>query len=91
MLMSAQTLKVPESIEEALDEAARIKSLVTDAVEEGVKTALKTIKLGRHAAEDMLDDARTTTRQKPFQALATVFAAGVVAGSLLAWIGSRRS
>ena len=88
--MSAETLKVPAAVEDALYEAARIKSIVTDAVEDGVRTALKSIKQGRHAAEDLIGDVRHTTKQKPFQALSIVFAAGVVAGGLLAWIGSRR-
>ena len=88
--MSADTLKVPAAVEDALYEAAKIKSIVTDAVEDGVRTALKTIKQGRHVAEDMIGEARYITKRKPFQALSIVFAAGVVAGSLLAWIGSRR-
>jgi ElaB/YqjD/DUF883 family membrane-anchored ribosome-binding protein len=88
--MSADTLKVPAAVEDALHEAAKIKSIVIDAVEDGVRTALKRIKQGRHAAEDVIEEARYTTKQKPFQALSIVFAAGVVAGSLLAWIGSRR-
>lgn len=88
--MSAETLKVPAAVEDALYEAAKIKSMITDAVEDGVRTALKTIKQGRHLAEDVIGDARHTTRQKPFQALSIVFAAGVVAGGLLTWIGSRR-
>jgi ElaB/YqjD/DUF883 family membrane-anchored ribosome-binding protein len=88
--MSADTLKVPAAVEDALHEAAKIKSIVIDAVEDGVRTALKRIKQGRHAAEDVIEEARCTTKQKPFQALSIVFAAGVVAGSLLAWIGSRR-
>jgi len=88
--MSADTLKVPAAVEDALDEAAKIKSMVADAVEDGVRTALKAIKQGRHVAEDMIGEARHATRQKPFQALSIVFAAGVVAGGLLTWIGSRR-
>jgi ElaB/YqjD/DUF883 family membrane-anchored ribosome-binding protein len=88
--MFADTLKVPAAVDDALHEATKIKSMVTDAVEDGVRTALKAIKQGRHVAEDVIGDARHTTRQKPFQALSIVFAAGVVAGGLLAWIGSRR-
>ena len=88
--MSADTLKVPAAVEDALYEAAKIKSIVTDAVEDGVRTALKRIKQGRHFAEDLIGEAEYSTKKKPFQALSIVFAAGVVAGSLLTWIGSRR-
>jgi ElaB/YqjD/DUF883 family membrane-anchored ribosome-binding protein len=54
-----------------------------------VKTALKAIKQGRYAAEDALSDARHTVRQKPFQAIGIVFAAGVLTGALVGWLVSR--
>jgi ElaB/YqjD/DUF883 family membrane-anchored ribosome-binding protein len=57
---------------------------VTDAVEDGVRMALKTIKQVRHVAEDVIREARHTTKEKPFQALSIVFAIGVAAGRFLA-------
>jgi len=88
--MPANYVEVPSSIEEALREVSRIKSMVTEAVEDGVKSAMKTIKQGRNAAEDAIDEARHTVKQKPFQSIGVVFGAGVLVGGLLAWIGSRR-
>jgi ElaB/YqjD/DUF883 family membrane-anchored ribosome-binding protein len=35
-------------------------------------------------------DARHTVKQKPLQAVAVVFAAGVLTGRLLGWISTRR-
>ena len=64
--------------------------MVTEAVEDGVKSAMKTIKQGRYAAEDMIGDARHTVRQRPFQAVGVVFAAGVLTGTLIGWLASRR-
>jgi ElaB/YqjD/DUF883 family membrane-anchored ribosome-binding protein len=80
---------MPATVEEALREVSRIKSMVTEAVEDGVKTAMKTIKQGRYAAEDMIGDARHTVKQRPFQAMGVVFAAGVLTGALVGWLASR--
>jgi ElaB/YqjD/DUF883 family membrane-anchored ribosome-binding protein len=88
--MPSEIFDKTPSVEEALREFSRIKSVVTDAVEEGVEQAVRAIKQGSNAAEDMIHDTRRTVRQKPFQALGIVFAAGVVVGGVLSWIGSRR-
>jgi ElaB/YqjD/DUF883 family membrane-anchored ribosome-binding protein len=86
--MPANFMDLP--VEDALREASRIKAMVTEAVEDGVKAATKAIKQGRIAAEDAIGDARHTVRQNPFQAMGVIFAAGVLTGSLLGWLGSRR-
>ncbi|HEY3624736.1 MAG TPA: hypothetical protein VGL00_00575 [Terracidiphilus sp.] len=87
--MPSDVLEMPATVEEALREVSRIKSIVTEAVEDGVKTAMKTIKQGRYAAEDMIGDARHTVKQRPFQAMGVVFAAGVLTGALVGWLASR--
>jgi ElaB/YqjD/DUF883 family membrane-anchored ribosome-binding protein len=89
--MTTNYVELPDSVEQALREVSRIKSVVTEAVEDGVKSAVKAIKQGRNAAEDAIGDARHTVRQRPFQAIGVVFGAGVLVGGLLAWLGSRRS
>ena len=87
--MPTDVLEMPATVEEALREVSRIKSIVTEAVEDGVKTAVKAIKQGRYAAEDMIGDARVTVRKRPFQTVGVVFAAGVLTGTLLGWLASR--
>jgi ElaB/YqjD/DUF883 family membrane-anchored ribosome-binding protein len=87
--MPSDVLEMPATVEEALREVSRIKSMVTEDVEDGVKTAMKTIKQGRYAAEDMIGDARHTVKQRPFQAMGVVFAAGVLTGALVGWLASR--
>ncbi len=87
--MPSDVTEVPAAVEEALREVSRIKTMVTEAVEDGVKSALKAVKQGRVAAEDMIGDARQTVRKKPFQAMGIVFAAGVLAGALVGWLASR--
>jgi ElaB/YqjD/DUF883 family membrane-anchored ribosome-binding protein len=88
--MASEIFDKTPTVEEALREFSRIKTIVTDAVEEGVESALRTIKQGTNAAEDMIQDTRRTVRQNPFQSLGIVFAVGVLAGGILSWIGSRR-
>ena len=88
--MPTDVLEMPATVEEALREVSRIKTVVAEAVEDGVKTALKAVKQGRYAAEDMLGEARHTVKQRPFQAVGVVFAAGVLTGTLLGWLCTRR-
>lgn len=80
---------MPASVEEALREVSRIKGIVTEAVEDGVKSAVKALKQGRYAAEDMIGDARVTVRKRPFQSVGVVFAVGVLTGALVGWLASR--
>jgi ElaB/YqjD/DUF883 family membrane-anchored ribosome-binding protein len=87
--MPTDVLEMPATVEEALREVSRIKTVVTEAVEDGVKTALKAMKQGRYAAEDMIGEARHTVKQRPFQSVGVVFAAGVLTGTLIGWLASR--
>ncbi len=48
----------PATVEDIMHEVSRIKSVVTDAVEDGVKSALRAVKQGRDVAEDTIHDAR---------------------------------
>jgi ElaB/YqjD/DUF883 family membrane-anchored ribosome-binding protein len=88
--MQADLSEVTATVEDALREVSKLKTMVTEAVEDGVKTAVKAIKQGRYAAEDMIGEARHTDKQNPLQAMGIVFAAGVLTGALVAWIGTRR-
>jgi len=82
-------MELPARVEEALREVSRIKTIVTEAVEDGMKSAMKAAKQGRAAAEDMIGDARQTVRKRPFQSVGVVFAAGVLTGALVGWLASR--
>jgi ElaB/YqjD/DUF883 family membrane-anchored ribosome-binding protein len=83
-------VEVLERQDDLLREVSRIKSIVVDAVEDGVKTALRTVKQGREFTEDTLHDARYAIKRNPFQAVGIVFAAGVVIGSIVTLITSHR-
>jgi len=47
-------------------------------------------KHGRYAAEDVIEEAQHTVKERPLQAMGVIFAAGLLAGGFLAWIGFRR-
>ncbi len=88
--MPAEVLKKTPAVEDALREVSNIKSIVTEAVEDGVRSASQAIRHGRYAAEDAIEEAKHTVKQRPLQAMGAVFAAGVLAGTFLTWIGFRR-
>ena len=82
-------LQNPATVEDVLNDVAKIRSAVTDAVDDGVKSAIKAIKKGRDTAEDAIDDAKRSVRRNPLQAVGLFFAAGVVAGAIVAYFGTR--
>ena len=88
--MPADVLEKPGTVEDALREVSKIRSIVTDAVDQGVRSASQAIRHGRYAAEDAIEEAKHTVKQKPLQAMGITFAAGVLAGGLLTWFGFRR-
>ena len=88
--MPADLLEKPVTAEDALREVSKIRSIVKDAVEDGVRSASQAIRHGRYAAEDAIEEATHTVKQRPLQAMGIAFAAGVLAGGLLTWIGFRR-
>ena len=88
--MPANVSERPETVENPFREVSKIRSMVTDAVADGVRSASQAIRHGRYAAEDAIEEAKHTVKQRPLQAMGTVFAAGVLAGTFLTWIGFRR-
>jgi ElaB/YqjD/DUF883 family membrane-anchored ribosome-binding protein len=83
-------LEMPATVEDLVREVSKIRATVTEAVDDGVKSAVRAIKQGRDAAEDVIDDARRTVKRRPIQAIGVVFAVGVLVGSVLSLLGRRR-
>ena len=50
--MLADVLEKPATIENPLREVSKVRSMVTDVVEDGVRSASQAIRHGRYAAED---------------------------------------
>jgi ElaB/YqjD/DUF883 family membrane-anchored ribosome-binding protein len=84
-LMPAEVLEKPATVEDVAREVSKIRSIVTDAVEDGVRSARQAFKHGRHAAEDVIEEAQHAVKQRPLQAMGIAFAAGVLAGAF--WPG----
>ena len=81
--MLANVSEKPVIVENPLREVSKIRSMVADAVEDGVRSASQVIRHGRYAAEDAIEEAKHAVKQRPLQAMGTVFAAGVLAGTFL--------
>jgi ElaB/YqjD/DUF883 family membrane-anchored ribosome-binding protein len=88
-LMLENVLEKTRPNDEAPLPLPKIKS-VTDAVEDGVHSARRAIRYGRHAAEDAIEEAQHKVKQKPLQAMGIALAAGVLIGGFLSWIEFRR-
>jgi ElaB/YqjD/DUF883 family membrane-anchored ribosome-binding protein len=79
------------SVDDILNDANRIKAIVTDAVEDGIQQAVRAVNKGRDAAEDAIHDTRHAIKKNPLQAAGIFLAAGVVIGSLITLLTVRRS
>ena len=88
--MQADVLKNMPTSDEARRQVSKVRSIVTEAVGDSVRSATRAIKQGRLAAEDLIDEAEHTVKQKPFRSVGVAFASGVLAGALLTWIGFSR-
>jgi len=60
--MPADTLEKPGTVEDALREVSKIRSIVTDAVQDNIRSANQAIRHGRHAAEDVIEEAKHTVK-----------------------------
>ena len=81
--------KVP-SVDEVIREVSRLSTTVTQAVEEGFKSAVKAVEQGRQTTEDMIADGKLMMRRKPVDSAGVIFAAGMLTGAFLTWLVSNR-
>ena len=70
----------------AESETARLKTVVADALEDGVHAARRAMKHGLFVAEDMMDDAAHEVKRHPLQAVATTSVLSFTAGVLVGWM-----
>jgi ElaB/YqjD/DUF883 family membrane-anchored ribosome-binding protein len=69
-------------------EASRLKSVVSDKVEDSLVTAKRAVKRGYDSAEDLIDEASHSIKRYPLRSVIGAFAIGAVAGWL--FFGGRR-
>ncbi len=73
----------------ASKEAQRLKEIISDAVEDGLRTARRTMKQGQEFAEETMDEALHTVKKYPMQTVAVTFGVALAAGLFLGWLASR--
>jgi ElaB/YqjD/DUF883 family membrane-anchored ribosome-binding protein len=88
--MQADVLKNMATPDEARRQVSKVRSIVSEAVGDSVRSAGRAIKHGRLAAEDLIDEAEHKVKQQPFRSVGVAFGAGVLAGALFAWVGFSR-
>lgn len=86
--MSVATAEKSKMLNGGLTE---LKYRFTDRLEDGVRSARQAVKHGRHAVEDIIEDAQHTVKQKPFSTVGIAFATGILIGGVATWLGFRRS
>jgi ElaB/YqjD/DUF883 family membrane-anchored ribosome-binding protein len=67
----------------------RMKTALTDAVEDGINNAKRAVKQSRRAAEDMVDDAEYQIKQHPLSALGVTFGVGLGFGAIIGFLLTR--
>lgn len=88
--MQTDVLKNMATPDEARRQVSKVRSIVSEAVGDSVRSASRAIKHGRLAAEDLIDEAEHRVKQQPFRSVGVAFASGILAGALLTWIGFSR-
>jgi ElaB/YqjD/DUF883 family membrane-anchored ribosome-binding protein len=80
--------KARERLMEAGSEVSRLRTEASHADEDGVVAARRFAKRGRHAAEDLIDDAAHRVKHDPLRSVALGFAFGLAIGALTVWLGT---
>jgi len=87
--MTSRALKFGADVSQAAVEAVRLKKVTSEAFDGGLHMARRLAKRGRHAAEDMLDDAAHRIKREPLRSVSTCFAVGIGVGVLSGWLMTR--
>ena len=88
--MQTAVLETDTPLENAVREVSKVRTIVADTLEQGVRSASHAIRHGRRAVEDAVEEVKHTVKRRPFEAVGLAFAAGALAGGLLIWMGLRR-
>jgi hypothetical protein len=82
--------RTAEHIAESAQQAARATSAVADAIQDGVGVMRRAAKEGGDAAEEFLNDTTQRLQRHLVLTVATTFAVGFTAGTLIGWMMKRR-
>jgi ElaB/YqjD/DUF883 family membrane-anchored ribosome-binding protein len=61
--LAQELLEKQATVEDILREVSRMKTVVADAVEEGIESAMRAVKQGREVAEDSVNSAVRAVRK----------------------------
>ena len=64
----------------------RLKEAVADEVEDGIATTKRSLKQGRRAAEDLVDDAEHHVKKHPLGTLGMSFGVGMGLGTVIGFL-----
>ena len=82
--------RTAEHIGETARQASRATSAIADAIEDGVGVVRRAAKQGGDAAEEFLNDTTGRLQRNLVLTVATTFAVGFTAGTLIVWMLKRR-
>ena len=82
--------RTAEHIGESVRQASRATSAIAEAIDDGVGVVRRAAKQDGDAAEEFLNDTTQRIQRHPVLTVATTFAVGVAAGTLIGWMLKRR-
>ena len=82
--------RTAEYIAGTAGQASRVTSAVAEAIQDGVGVVRRATKQGGDAAEEFLSDTTERMQRHLMRTVATTFAVGFTAGTLIAWMMKRR-
>ncbi len=83
-------VRTAEHIGESARRASRASSAIAEAIEDGVGVVRRAAKQGGDAAEEVLNDTAARLQRHLVLTVATTFAIGVTAGTLIGWMMKRK-
>ena len=82
--------KADAQVAESIRKLSRATSAMADAIDEGVSVIKHAVKRSGDAAEEIMEDATQRVKRHPVETVAATFALGVVVGTIIGWVVSRK-
>jgi ElaB/YqjD/DUF883 family membrane-anchored ribosome-binding protein len=86
-----KAMHVGDRLAEVGDEASRLRTAASHAVEDAVTEAKRFAKRSRYAAEDLMADAAHRVKRDPLRSVVLGFAIGLSIGALAVWVTTREA
>ena len=89
--LSRMGTQVRENVAEIAEKAKDLSTRVRDRLDETYTDLERTVRRAKAAAQDRLDDVRSTVKARPLTSVATVAAGAFAVGILTGWLLGRRT